>query len=108
MMKVQFHLIGRCDDVNHLETEGVRNHELFPDFCLQLQVQWSKNVREERHCPDQLLLGCNDPDFCVLLGLAGHLETKLTDGSHHSCFLFGVDEDDDAAKRLNDQYLRTL
>jgi hypothetical protein len=41
-------------------------------------VSWSKNVMEERDCPDQILLGSNDTDFCVLLALSCYLESKLT------------------------------
>jgi len=80
MMKMQFHIIGRTDDITNLETNDLRHHDRFGDFALQTKVSWSKNVREERDCPDQLLLGAMDTDFCVLLALACFLESRLTTG----------------------------
>ena len=63
MMKLQFHIIGRADDVSNLETLDVRQHDKFKVFALQTKVSWSKNVLEERVCPDQILLGAMDSDF---------------------------------------------
>ncbi len=41
-----------------------------------------------------LLLGANNPDFCVLLALACFLETKFSDNHGCSGFVFGDREDD--------------
>jgi hypothetical protein len=76
MMKFQFHIVGRADDICHVETRDLRSHEKFSAFALQTKVSWSKNVMEERDCPDQILLGSNDTDFCVLLALSCYLEWK--------------------------------
>jgi hypothetical protein len=51
MLKLQFHLIARMDDVCNLESSDLREHETFGAFALQTQVAWSKNVNEERDCP---------------------------------------------------------
>ena len=40
-------------------------------------MNWSKNVREERNCPDQFLLGSWDAVWCFLLGQAIYLEIYL-------------------------------
>ena len=37
-------------------------------------MQWSKNVLEEHKRPDQIINGHMNPNYCVLLGLALHLE----------------------------------
>ena len=120
MMKLQFHIIGRTDDICHIETEDLRSHSKFPDIALQMKVSWSKNVRDERHCPDQLLLGAEDSDFCVLTALACYLESSLTAGKQKD-FLFAegsqvqVRNQDGSQRtvekgptRLNAKYCRVL
>ena len=63
---------------------------------------------EERDCPDQILLGAMDPDFCVILALACHLETKFTMAIHSPRFLFGERDDEDEPNRINGAYRRAL
>ena len=108
MNKFQFHIIGRADDICQIETEDLREHEKFKAFALQTAVSWSKNVLEERDCPDQILLGANDPKFCVLLALACYLETRFTHqvepGSEEARYLFGEGGDEDEPLRANDRY----
>jgi len=72
----QHHLIGRVDDICNFDVKDPRGHPQFP-FALKTKVSWSKNVRDERRCPDQMLLGSADPDCCIFLALALHLETCL-------------------------------
>ena len=72
----QCHLIGRVDDICNFDVEDPRGHPQFP-FALKTKVSWSKNARDERHCPDQILLGSADPEYCIFLALALHLETYL-------------------------------
>ena len=47
MCKLQFHIIGRADDLSNIETPDLREHSKFGDFALQTKVSWSKNVLEE-------------------------------------------------------------
>lgn len=89
MMKLQVHIIGRTDDITNIETRDLRSHDKFKDFALQMKVSWSKNVLEERDCPDQILLGAADPDFCIILALACWLETRFTENHGNPQFLFG-------------------
>jgi len=49
----QHHLIGRLDDCANFEVSDPRGHGEF-DFALKTKVKWSKNVMEERRCPDQV------------------------------------------------------
>lgn len=72
----QYHLIGRIDDVVHFKISDPRSHDRF-DFAVQTKVRWSKNVMEERCCPDQILLGAMDPLFCILANLGLYLESYL-------------------------------
>jgi hypothetical protein len=62
------------------------------DFAMALKVTWSKNVREFRACPDQILLGSLNIHFCVLLHLALYLEEWIEDGNavagYDEAFLF--------------------
>ena len=66
---------------------------------------------EERVCPDQILLGAMDPDFCVLLSLGCFLESRFStyqqEGNGRR-FLFGTADDDDEAIRVNERYQRIL
>ena len=55
----QYHLIGRSDDTAHFAMSNPKGHEGF-DFALKTKVQWSKNVRVEQRCTDQILLGSGD------------------------------------------------
>lgn len=107
MLKFQFHIIARTDDITNLETNDLRSHDTFGNFALQVKVSWSKNVMEERECPDQILIGAADTDFCIVLALACYMESRLT--SHQQGrFLFGDRNDDDEPDRLNERYCRVL
>jgi len=108
MLKLQFHLIARTDDICNLESSGLREHEQFPTFALQTQVAWSKNVHEERDCPPQIILGANDPDFCALIGMAGYLESRFSDSWGNARYLFGDRNEDDEPMRMNDNYRNHL
>ena len=56
MTKFQYHLIAWCDDMAHFESRDLKGHSdpRFSMFALQTKVFWSKNVLEERNCPDQI------------------------------------------------------
>jgi hypothetical protein len=109
MLKFQFHIIGRSDDICNLETRDLRSHDKFGDFALSTKVSWSKNVLEERDCPEQILLGSNDTDFCVLLGaLACWLESRFTCAHGDPHYLFGMREEPNEPKKAKGAYRYTL
>ena len=85
----QFHLVARIDDTCQFMLNELMVHDLFP-FALRGRMRWSKNVLEERHCPSQIILGANDPDFCVLLNVGLYLEnifpTEVNDEGLVNCF----------------------
>jgi hypothetical protein len=82
----QYHLIGRSDDVCNFTLGAPRAHPVF-DFAFDTEVSWSKNVREEHQCPPQICLGANDPNICLHIALATHLETFL-DAHPDATYLF--------------------
>jgi len=49
----QHTLIDRLDDCAHFEIDDPRGHAQF-EFALKTKVRWSKNIMEERCCPDQV------------------------------------------------------
>jgi hypothetical protein len=114
MLKWQYHLITRIDDVCHFKTSDPHGHPEFP-FALATKVRWSKNVLEERRCPDQIIFGSMDPENCMQLGMALYLEQYL-DRFPDADYLFTeasdtVVQDDDgndkriyAGDRLIDQF----
>ena len=63
---------------------------------------------DERDCPDQILLGAMDTDFCVLIALGCYLETLLSTKADGHRFLFGNIDDDDEPIRINERYQRWL
>jgi hypothetical protein len=105
LKKLQFAIIGRVDDTCNLETRDLCGHGRY-DFALSIKVKWSKNVLEERDCPDQALLGANDTDFCILLALSIYLETWMSSGrGRHSQYLFSDDPSELACKRTKANYM---
>jgi len=86
----QVHLIARVNNVSKVYIADIWPHPQF-DFALVTKLCWSKNAMDERNCPDQMLLGAKDWQYCVLVGLAIHLKTWLALGSGTQCsFVFGV------------------
>jgi hypothetical protein len=65
----QYHLVGRVDDAANSQLVALKVHNLIFPELLQTAVSWSKNVRDERRCPDQILLGSMDPmqRTCLLM-----------------------------------------
>jgi hypothetical protein len=98
----QYHLIGRVDDTAHFEVSDPRGHDLY-DFSLKTRVRWSKNVMDERSCPDQILLGAYDDEFCIFIMLSIYLESFLEQHPNPK-YLFCVQNDDDAPNKLKANY----
>lgn len=94
MLKYQYHLIARCDDLGNFRTLDLHGHHnpMYSHFALQTKVHWSKNVLEERNCPEQIFLGSYDPDYCLLLSLSIYLEIYVSSDTN-SLYLFGEGEE---------------
>jgi hypothetical protein len=98
ILKLQFHIIARTDDITNLETGDLRSHDKFSVLVLQTKVFWSTNVMEERSCPDQTLSGAADTDFCILLALACYLESHISKNRHGRCLFGECDENMESTK----------
>ena len=72
----QFHMIVHIDDCCKFLTENLTSNRRFP-FTLAAKLFWSKNVKEEREAPKQVLIGSMSTIHCVLPTLAVHIETSI-------------------------------
>ncbi|KAI2499452.1 hypothetical protein MHU86_15036 [Fragilaria crotonensis] len=106
--KFQFHMMARIDDTSHFDEADLKPHPQFP-FALQARMCWSKNVREERDAPDQIILGAMDIRYCVLLSLGIYLETWCNSGlGATNNFLFGSSDKPKRTKEFMYNVLRKL
>ncbi len=81
---LQWQIIGRIDDVMKLAKSSLLFNSREPS-TLNIKLNWSKNIWEERDCPTQILFGAMDPLVCPLLNLAAWLEG----GGDYGLLLFG-------------------
>jgi hypothetical protein len=75
------------------------------NFTLHAKLSWSKNIREERDSPMQIMLASMDDRICILLNLAIYLELCTTTmAAEAATFVYGNGKDGDRAVRdyLND------
>ena len=79
MLKLQYHIIGRVDDISHLKKNVLEPSTQFPGR-LTVKMRWSKNVMDERDCPKQIIMGAMNSKYCVELALALYLEKWIGDG----------------------------
>jgi len=104
---MQFHMIGRGDDVHHMKTKSLHVHPKF-DFALETSMSWSKNVLEERDCPPQIMLGAANPVVCIILSLAIYLEERFSRFGLNSVYLYTEDVGDSAPKNAVKSYSKTI
>ena len=88
-MAYQFHFMARADDTMNVRIDNIDIHPQF-DFCLKSKLEWSKNVAEERDAPWQIMLGCNNSLYCVIINLALWLECMFFkfNYAYHTPYLF--------------------
>ena len=79
MIKFMYHLIARGDDACHVAKSTLIVCEEYP-WLLMTKLRWSKNVRDRRQCPPQVMLPCMDNFYCVYLALAIFLELWIGAG----------------------------
>jgi hypothetical protein len=72
----QYQFITRMDDIVNFKVDDPKGHPEY-EMAIAQSVKWSKNVRDNRNCPDQLLLAASDHKHCLHLALALWLETYL-------------------------------
>jgi hypothetical protein len=90
ILTTQWSTIGRIDDMMKLKLDDLKHNPQFP-FSVKIQIYWSKNIREERDSPAQIILGSGDERVCALLNLALYLEVMAErDPTSLAEFLFGT------------------
>lgn len=88
MAKFQLHLIARIDDTAHVRFADLKSHPQF-NFALTIRLRWTKNCNEERDAPEQIILGSEDSDFCVVVALAIYIQFALEfANAHNSDYIF--------------------
>ena len=80
MLLFMLHLVARGDDAAHVYKSTLRASTVYPGV-LTTRLRWSKNVRERRDCPPQIMLGSMNPVYCVMLSIAIFLEHWLGSGA---------------------------
>jgi len=85
VMSLQWHFIGRIDDILSLVTTTIQVNLRHP-FCLQLKMRKSKNIRSERDMPTQIFFASMDPYVCPVLNLAVYVEMFGTQGVGNNIF----------------------
>jgi hypothetical protein len=105
---LQFVLIARVDDICHFLVSDIFVHSSY-NSVLACRLAWSKNVREERDSPEQILLGAMESRYCIQLNLAIYLEDwcNMGNGLGRTHF-FSDDNDDDAPTRVKNAFSRIL
>lgn len=90
ILTLQWHVIGRVDDMMQLDNGALQHNTAF-DFTLSCRMTWSKNIRDERDSPQQIILGSMDAWLCPLLNLVLFIEIEGAANALYvaSNFLFG-------------------
>ena len=73
-MTLQWQLIGRMDDMVHMKFCNLTPNIEFP-FSIKSKLRWSKNIREEREVPEQIVVSSNDSLIDLLLNLGVYIES---------------------------------
>lgn len=73
VLTIQWHLLCRIDDTLEMDFDTVEE-STYSDYVLQTKIRLSKNIREEKEAPTQIVLGSMDPQVCPLLNLAVYVE----------------------------------
>jgi hypothetical protein len=70
------------DDIANFKLKDLSGHSnpCFMNFALQTKVRWSKAVLGERKCPDKIIIGSYDNNFCLLVGLAINFLSWMSNG----------------------------
>ena len=89
LVTLQWQLIGRVDDMQKTQVSNFGFDADVPQ-ALTVQLRWSKNIREEKASPTQIVVGSGDAHMCALLHLAAHLELTLQPSvTTGNTFIFG-------------------
>jgi hypothetical protein len=104
----QFHFITRADDVCNFKLSDPKSHSQFEEFALAQSVRWSKNVRDSRNCPDQLLLASMDYKTCIFIALALWLEYFLSNHPEAEFMMTHAVPPANATKEQHERFTKTI
>jgi len=105
LLTLQWQLIGRMDDMMHLNFSCLTPNIQFP-FSLNSRLRWSKNIREERDVPEQIIVSSNDYKLDPLLNLGIYLEAYGREQSiSREDSLYGGESNSYTVRRLFDSVL---
>jgi len=105
LLTLQWQLIGRMDDMMHLNFSCLTTNIQFP-FSLYSRLRWSKNIQEEQDVPEQIVVSSNDYKMDPLLNLAIYLEAYGREQSISSSdSLYGGESNSYTMRRLFDSVL---
>lgn len=102
------HLIHRVDDTCHFKLDAPHGGIEY-DFCIYTRTKWSKNVKNFRNCPDQIMFGSKNWKDCLYVHLAVYLEAWLRMNLQTVRFLFTSDMCNvNGPSRLNQNYINKV
>ena len=105
LLTLQWQLIGRMDDMMHLNFSCLTPNIQFP-FSLNSRLRWSKNIREEQDVPGQIVVSSNDYKLDPLLNLGIYLEAYGREQSiSREDSLYGGESNSYTVRRLFDSVL---
>ena len=105
LLTLQWQLIGRMDDMVHMKFSNLTPNIEFA-FSIKCKLRWSKNIREERDVPEQIVVSCNDSLMDPLLNLGVYIESYGRDENlTRDSFLFGGESSTYSVRRLFDEAL---
>jgi hypothetical protein len=82
VLTLQWHLIGRIDDMMNLKVDRVGANHNHPGMGSS-KIDWSKNITEEREAVEQTLLASHDANLCCIVSMGMYLEVLgRFDASH--------------------------
>ena len=70
-------MVGRIDDCAKFLSENLTCNFQNDECSILTRLCWSKNVRTEADAPEQILMGAQHPNYCVLLCLATWLDFSV-------------------------------
>ena len=96
--RYQAHMMARIDDASKFYSKNLWENGQAVNYSLLNRLCWSKNVNDEREAPIQVLLGADDSNLCVLLGLSCWLEYSLEKYASKGEFIWNYHNLDDEMK----------
>jgi hypothetical protein len=73
VLTLQWHLIGRIDDMIKLKVDRVGANHNHPGTGSS-KIEWPKNITEEREAAEQILLASHDANLCCILSMGVYSE----------------------------------